>query len=40
MSDLEEEMAKGQIRGVVIGKEKCWSIMYADVILLQIEKLI
>lgn len=34
MSDLEEEMAKGQTGGIVIGKEKCWTIMYADDVIL------
>lgn len=28
--DLEEELEKGQSGGVVIGREKFWSIMYAD----------
>ena len=39
MSDLEEEMAKGQTGGVVIGKEKCWTIMYADDVILLIENM-
>jgi len=34
MSDLEEEMAKDQTGEVVIGKEKCWSIMYAHNVIL------
>jgi len=34
MSDLEEEMAKGQIGEVVTGKEKWRSIMYADDVIL------
>jgi len=33
-TDLEEKMEKGQIGGVVIGKEKLWTIMYADDIVL------
>jgi len=32
--DLEEEMEKEQIGDVVIGKEKFWTIMYADDIVL------
>ena len=27
-------MAKDQTGGVVIGKEKCWTIMYADDVIL------
>jgi len=35
MIDLEEEMEKGQAGGIIIGKEKFWSIIYAnDVVLL------
>jgi len=32
--DLEEEMEKAQARGIVIGKEKFWSIIYADDVVL------
>ena len=38
MSDLEEEMAKGQTGGVIIGKEKCWTIMYADDVILLVDR--
>jgi len=34
LSDLEEGMEKGQTGGVVIGKEKLWTITYADDIVL------
>jgi len=34
MMDLEEEMEKGQVGGIVIGKEKFWSIIYADDVVL------
>lgn len=32
--DLEEEMKRGQVGGIVVGKEKFWTIMYADDIVL------
>ena len=32
-------MAKGQTGGVIIGKEKCWTIMYADDVILLIENM-
>lgn len=32
--DLEEEMRKGQAGGVVVGKEKFWTIVYADDVVL------
>lgn len=32
--DLKEELEKGQSGGVVIGREKFWSIMYVDDIVL------
>lgn len=34
ISDLEEEMRREQTGGVVIGKMKVWSIVYADNIVL------
>jgi len=34
VSNLEEEMDKGQTGGVVISKEKFWTITYADDIVL------
>jgi len=32
--DLEEGMEKGQAGGLVIGKEKFWTISYADDVVL------
>jgi len=31
--DLEQEMKKEQTGGVIIGKEKFWSLTYADMVL-------
>lgn len=30
VTDLEEEMRKGQLGGVVVGRRKIWTLMYAD----------
>jgi len=38
VSDLEEEMEKGQTGGVMIGKEKFWMITYADDIVLLVKR--
>ena len=35
--DLEEEMRKEQTGGIVVGREKCWTITYADDIVLLAE---
>jgi len=34
MINLEEEMEKEQIGGIIIGKEKFWSIIFADDVIL------
>lgn len=34
IADLEEEMRKGQVGGVQIGKERIWSLAYADDLVL------
>lgn len=38
VADLEEEMERGQTRGVMVGRRKIWTLMYADDIVLLAER--